>query len=82
MAFWSFSRILGYFGQLWCILIILAVLSGSFQTFWCVYLFFDILVILMSEIFFLTEKFPRNHYNGHYTSKSPKYLESTKCPKT
>ena len=29
-AFLSFSRILGYFGHSWCILIILAVLRGSF----------------------------------------------------
>ena len=29
-AFWSFSRVLGYFGYSWCILVILAVLRGSF----------------------------------------------------
>ena len=46
--------------------------------------FFGILVILMSKIytyiFFFTGKYPRNHYNGHYTLKSQKYPESTKFP--
>ena len=40
------------------ILVILAVLMGSFQTFWCIYMCFDILVILMSKIFFFNGKIP------------------------
>ena len=61
-AFWLFSKVLGYFGYSWCILIILAVLRGSFLTFRCIYRFFDILVILTGEIvFFSQEKYPRNH---------------------
>ena len=57
-AFWSFSRILGYFGYSWCILIILAVLRGTFQRFWCIYLFFDTYVILLSKIIFFNGKIP------------------------
>ena len=32
-AFWSFSRVLGYFGNSWFILVILAILGGSFRGF-------------------------------------------------
>ena len=82
-AFWSFFRILGYFGHSRYILIILVVLRVSFKRFWCIYLFFDTLVILTSKIiFFLMEKYSINHYNGHYTPKSPKYLENHKMSKT
>ena len=55
-AFWSFSRVLGYFGYSWCILFILAVLRGFFWTFWCIFMFFNILEILTGKIIFFYQK--------------------------
>ena len=55
-AFWSFSRVWGYFGYSWFILVILAVSRVSFLTIWCIYQFFDILEILTGKIIFLTNK--------------------------
>ena len=51
-AFWSFSRVLGNFGHPWCILVLLAVLRGSFQGFCCIYRIFGNLEILASKIKF------------------------------
>ena len=72
--FCLFSRILGCFGHSWCILVILAVLKGLFQRFWCIYLFVDILVILISKIYFFSKKIPQKSLYW------PLYPEMTKIP--
>ena len=62
-VFWSFSRVLGYFGYLWCILVMLAILRGPFLIFVGSYWFFEILEILTGKIicFDRKKKPSRNH---------------------
>ena len=78
-AFWSFSRISGYFRHSWYILVIFAILGGSFQRFWDIYRFFDILVILKGKIIFFDKnnslKLTRMTL---ILPKSPKYPENHK----
>ena len=83
----SFARVCGYFGYSWCILVILVVLRGLFQTFWCIYRLFDILEIFPGKIIVLTKKAHRNHQNDLYTPKIAKYQKkpqniSNKFPPT
>ena len=70
-AFWLFLRIFGYFGHSWCILVILAVLRGSFERFRCIYWFSDIFVILTVKINFF-EKNNTLKSLDHYTCKITK----------
>ena len=64
-AFLSFFRVLGYFGYLWCILVMLAVLRGSFSTFVGIYQFFDILEIFVGKIIFFEKKKKKKNPKNH-----------------
>ena len=96
-AFLSFFRVLGYFGYLWCILVMLAVLRGSFSTFVGIYQFFDILEIFVGKIICFDKKkkkktpkitripiiFPKSpkYPKNQKMSKKKKPLKRLSCPK-
>ena len=77
-SFWSFSRVLGYFGYLLGILVILAILRGSFHTIWRIYWFFNILEVLLGKIIFLTKKTLEISKMAFILSKLPKYPKNNK----
>ena len=84
-AFLSFFRVLGYFGYLWCILVMLAVLRGSFSTFVGIYQFFDILEIFVGKIICFDKKKKKKPQKSLeyplYSQNHQNTLKTKKCPK-